>query len=68
MLYILFPSFPLSHAADVLQATAYFLAQPRIKALMDPLDIASCLIAAAVHDVDHPGKNRCWGRLKRTGE
>lgn len=46
-----------THAADVLQTTAYFLEQERIKCLMDPLDIAACLIAAVVHDVDHPGKN-----------
>lgn len=47
-----------THAADVLQCTAYFLNQDRIKQLLDPLDVASCLIAAVVHDVDHPGKNR----------
>ncbi|CAL4086338.1 unnamed protein product, partial [Meganyctiphanes norvegica] len=46
-----------THAADVLQTTAYFLEQERIKCLMDPLDMAACLIAAVVHDVDHPGKN-----------
>lgn len=48
-----------THAADVLQTTAYFLEKDRIKALFDDsLDVAACLIAAAAHDVDHPGKNR----------
>ncbi|EFX77201.1 hypothetical protein DAPPUDRAFT_321679 [Daphnia pulex] len=45
-----------THAADVLQSTAYFLQRNRIKALLDPLDLTACLIAAAIHDVDHPGK------------
>ena len=47
-----------THAADVLHATAYFLQRPRIAQLLDPLDVATALIAAIVHDVDHPGKNR----------
>ncbi|XP_069946136.1 high affinity cAMP-specific and IBMX-insensitive 3',5'-cyclic phosphodiesterase 8B isoform X2 [Cherax quadricarinatus] len=49
-----------THASDVLQATSYFLNQERLKQLMDPLDIAACLIAAVVHDVDHPGKNSAF--------
>lgn len=47
-----------SHAADVLQATACFLERERIKRLLDELDEACCLIAAACHDIDHPGKSR----------
>ena len=47
-----------THAADVLQSTAYFLQRNRIKALLDPFDSTACLIAAAIHDVDHPGKTR----------
>lgn len=49
-----------THAADVMQSTAYFLRKPRLKFLMDPLDEAICLIAAIVHDVDHPGKNSAF--------
>ncbi|KAK7081658.1 High affinity cAMP-specific and IBMX-insensitive 3',5'-cyclic phosphodiesterase 8B, partial [Halocaridina rubra] len=49
-----------THAADVLQATAYFLDLDRIKQLLDPYDTAACLIAAVVHDVDHPGKNSAF--------
>ncbi|GIX75124.1 hypothetical protein CEXT_754742 [Caerostris extrusa] len=45
-----------THAADVLQATAYFLQKPRLKAIFDPIDEIVSLVAAAIHDVDHPGK------------
>ncbi|XP_054160608.1 high affinity cAMP-specific and IBMX-insensitive 3',5'-cyclic phosphodiesterase 8B-like isoform X2 [Oppia nitens] len=49
-----------THAADVMQATAYFLRKPRLKTLFYPLDEAICLIAAIIHDVDHPGKNSAF--------
>ncbi|EPQ15293.1 High affinity cAMP-specific and IBMX-insensitive 3',5'-cyclic phosphodiesterase 8A [Myotis brandtii] len=45
-----------THAADVLHATAYFLCQERIKQALDSVDEAAALIAAAVHDLDHPGR------------
>ncbi|XP_032227303.1 high affinity cAMP-specific and IBMX-insensitive 3',5'-cyclic phosphodiesterase 8A isoform X2 [Nematostella vectensis] len=44
-----------THAADVLHATAVFLAKERVKAVLEPLDEVASLIAAIVHDVDHPG-------------
>ncbi|XP_044179866.1 high affinity cAMP-specific and IBMX-insensitive 3',5'-cyclic phosphodiesterase 8A-like isoform X2 [Acropora millepora] len=44
-----------THAADVLHATAVFLAKERVKAVLEPLDEVASLIAAVVHDVDHPG-------------
>lgn len=49
-----------THAADVLQASAGFLERERLKQLLDPLDEATCLIAAAAHDVDHPGKSSAF--------
>ncbi|XP_060519111.1 high affinity cAMP-specific and IBMX-insensitive 3',5'-cyclic phosphodiesterase 8 isoform X2 [Cylas formicarius] len=49
-----------THAADVMQATAGFLEKERVKAIMDPLDEATSLIAAAAHDVDHPGKSSAF--------
>lgn len=49
-----------THAADVLQATACFLERERMKQILDPVDEATCLIAAAVHDVDHPGKSSAF--------
>ncbi|XP_077553599.1 high affinity cAMP-specific and IBMX-insensitive 3',5'-cyclic phosphodiesterase 8B-like [Haemaphysalis longicornis] len=46
-----------THAGDVMQATAYFLLKLRKKDIFDPLDEAICMISAAVHDIDHPGKS-----------
>lgn len=45
-----------THAADVMQATATFLMSERCSHLMSPLDKVACLLAAAVHDVDHRGR------------
>ncbi|XP_043225252.1 high affinity cAMP-specific and IBMX-insensitive 3',5'-cyclic phosphodiesterase 8A-like isoform X2 [Amphibalanus amphitrite] len=49
-----------THACDVLQCTAYFLEKERLKSVFDAVDEAICLIASAVHDVDHPGKNSAF--------
>ncbi|XP_045680760.1 high affinity cAMP-specific and IBMX-insensitive 3',5'-cyclic phosphodiesterase 8A isoform X2 [Phyllostomus hastatus] len=49
-----------THAADVLHATAYFLCRERIKQTLDPLDEAAALIAATIHDVDHPGRTNSF--------
>ncbi|ESN96772.1 hypothetical protein HELRODRAFT_107672 [Helobdella robusta] len=43
------------HAADVLQ-TIYFLTQtPSIKDSLTDMDLIATFVAAAIHDVDHPG-------------
>uniref|UniRef100_A0A673J6W6 Phosphodiesterase n=1 Tax=Sinocyclocheilus rhinocerous TaxID=307959 RepID=A0A673J6W6_9TELE len=49
-----------THAADVLHATAYFLCKERVKQSLDPVDEVAALIAAAVHDVDHPGRTNSF--------
>ncbi|XP_037651284.1 high affinity cAMP-specific and IBMX-insensitive 3',5'-cyclic phosphodiesterase 8A isoform X2 [Sebastes umbrosus] len=49
-----------SHAADVLHATAYFLGKERVKQSLDPIDEVAALIAATVHDVDHPGRTNSF--------
>ncbi|XP_061077100.1 high affinity cAMP-specific and IBMX-insensitive 3',5'-cyclic phosphodiesterase 8A-like isoform X2 [Conger conger] len=49
-----------SHAADVLHATAYFLCKERVKQSLDPIDVVAALIAATVHDVDHPGRTNSF--------
>ncbi|KAG8516376.1 High affinity cAMP-specific and IBMX-insensitive 3',5'-cyclic phosphodiesterase 8A, partial [Galemys pyrenaicus] len=49
-----------THSADVLHATAYFLHKERVKQTLDPVDEAAALIAAAVHDVDHPGRTNSF--------
>ncbi|XP_074649717.1 high affinity cAMP-specific and IBMX-insensitive 3',5'-cyclic phosphodiesterase 8B-like [Tubulanus polymorphus] len=49
-----------THAADVLQASAYFLNRERIKNMFDQTDEVGSLIAAVVHDVDHPGRTNAF--------
>ncbi|XP_076443536.1 high affinity cAMP-specific and IBMX-insensitive 3',5'-cyclic phosphodiesterase 8A-like isoform X2 [Babylonia areolata] len=49
-----------THAADVLQASAFFLECERTKMVMDNADCVACLIAAAVHDVDHPARTNAF--------
>ena len=64
-----------SHAADVLQATAYFLEKENVSNYLDTLDSVICLIGrsssywssmtvsvagAIIHDVDHPGRNSAY--------
>jgi len=49
-----------THAADVLQASAYFLEKPRIQEVLDPVDQLIVLIGAIIHDVDHPGRNSAF--------
>lgn len=49
-----------THAADVMQATAFFLRSKRITAALDPMDQAISLIAAIIHDIDHPGRNSAF--------
>lgn len=51
-----------THAADVMQATAVFLQQLAKKEpnLLDEQDEATALLAAAAHDIDHPGKSSAF--------
>ncbi|CAM1319946.1 PDE8A (predicted) [Pycnogonum litorale] len=49
-----------THAADVMQATAYFLETKRLKTMLDSMDEVACLLAAIVHDLDHPGKTSAF--------
>ncbi|KAM7048304.1 high affinity cAMP-specific and IBMX-insensitive 3',5'-cyclic phosphodiesterase 8A isoform 2-T2 [Molossus nigricans] len=49
-----------THAADVLHATAYFLCRERVKQTLDSVDEAAALIAATIHDVDHPGRTSAF--------
>ncbi|KAG5313850.1 PDE8A phosphodiesterase, partial [Acromyrmex insinuator] len=46
-----------THAADVLQATARFMQSKRLKEILEPLDEVAALVAAAAHDIDHPGRS-----------
>ncbi|XP_061875543.1 high affinity cAMP-specific and IBMX-insensitive 3',5'-cyclic phosphodiesterase 8B isoform X9 [Colius striatus] len=49
-----------THAADVLHATAFFLRKDRVKESLDHLDEVAALIAATIHDVDHPGRTNSF--------
>lgn len=49
-----------THAADVLAATAYFLRTERCKNLLTDSDQVSSLLAATIHDVDHPGRTNAF--------
>ncbi|XP_023245667.1 high affinity cAMP-specific and IBMX-insensitive 3',5'-cyclic phosphodiesterase 8-like [Copidosoma floridanum] len=46
-----------THATDVLQAIARFMRSERLRAILDPLDEVAALLAAAAHDIGHPGKS-----------
>lgn len=45
------------HATDVLHATVYLTSLPDVAPFLSELDLVSVLIAAIIHDVDHPGLN-----------
>ncbi|XP_053571056.1 high affinity cAMP-specific 3',5'-cyclic phosphodiesterase 7A isoform X2 [Bombina bombina] len=46
------------HAADVTQAMYCYLQEPKLAKSFTPLDVLLGLIAAATHDLDHPGVNQ----------
>jgi high affinity cAMP-specific and IBMX-insensitive 3',5'-cyclic phosphodiesterase 8 len=49
-----------THASDVLHATAYFLSTDKISDVLDSSDKVASLIAAAVHDLNHPGRTNAF--------
>ncbi len=49
-----------THASDVLHATAYFLSTERISDILDDRDKVASLLAAAVHDLNHPGRTNAF--------
>lgn len=48
------------HGADVMQSVNYFLTKASIDQFLTPLDHASSLLAAAVHDLGHDGLNNAY--------
>ncbi|EPQ08781.1 High affinity cAMP-specific 3',5'-cyclic phosphodiesterase 7A [Myotis brandtii] len=46
------------HAADVTQAMHCYLREPKLANSVTPWDVLLSLIAAATHDLDHPGVNQ----------
>ncbi|VDM11103.1 unnamed protein product [Wuchereria bancrofti] len=49
-----------THAADVLQATSFFLDCPTVAHYVQEAHATAALIAAAVHDLDHPGRGNAF--------
>uniref|UniRef100_A0A915Q0W1 Phosphodiesterase n=1 Tax=Setaria digitata TaxID=48799 RepID=A0A915Q0W1_9BILA len=49
-----------THAADVLQATSFFLDSPTVAHYVQETHATAALIAAAVHDLDHPGRGNAF--------
>jgi len=49
-----------THAADVLQATAYFLDARRVGEIVQDTHAVAALLAATVHDLDHPGRGNAF--------
>eukprot|EP00834_Sanchytrium_tribonematis_P004089 NODE_184_length_13742_cov_0.550539.p1 type:complete len:722 gc:universal NODE_184_length_13742_cov_0.550539:9675-7510(-) len=45
-----------THAADVVQTLSYFLQLPNANRFYRDIDLLACIFAAAVHDLDHPGR------------
>ncbi|KAG8570740.1 hypothetical protein GDO81_011394 [Engystomops pustulosus] len=48
------------HAADVTQAMYCYLKEPKLAKSLTPWDVLLGLIAAATHDLDHPGVNQSF--------
>ncbi|KAH6570308.1 hypothetical protein BASA60_007797 [Batrachochytrium salamandrivorans] len=49
-----------THAADVMHSLHYFLTVLGLSELITSEDAFACIIAAAIHDVDHPGFNNAF--------
>mmetsp|Transcript_1732 Transcript_1732/g.6019 ORF Transcript_1732/g.6019 Transcript_1732/m.6019 type:complete len:527 (-) Transcript_1732:2013-3593(-) len=48
------------HATDVVQATLWFLRVAKCEAMLTPIEMFAIVIAAALHDYDHPGVNNAF--------
>lgn len=49
-----------THAADVLQATSYFLNSETVGQHVQDTHAIAALLAATVHDLDHPGRGNAF--------
>lgn len=49
-----------THAADVLQATSFFLNSDAVASTVQNTHAVAALIAATVHDLDHPGRGNVF--------
>jgi len=49
-----------THAADVTHGTTYFLLQPKVRVHFSHLDLYCLILAAAMHDFEHPGVSNAY--------
>ena len=49
-----------THAADVVQTLSYFMTLPNTIKFFRDSDVLACIFAAAVHDLDHPGRTNSF--------
>ena len=56
------------HAADVVQALAWLLASDAFTRELTDLELLCIIMAAAVHDVGHPGELVCMGLEQEWGQ
>ncbi|KAI9361588.1 hypothetical protein DFJ73DRAFT_789099 [Zopfochytrium polystomum] len=49
-----------THAADVLHALHYFIAELGLSEIINSEEILACVVAAAIHDYAHPGVNNAF--------
>ena len=49
-----------THAADVVQTLNYFLSKGGLSQYLTELDILAALVAAIIHDYEHPGLNNAY--------
>jgi len=55
------------HAVDITYTVACFVSRTSLKKKLDPVDTFWLLIAALVHDIDHPGNNNDWEAASHSG-
>lgn len=48
------------HASDVCQSISYFLSAGGVGEILSDIEKFCCLIAAIIHDCDHPGKSNAF--------
>lgn len=54
------------HGADVMQSTYHFFSLTSVRSKLNPFTVMSGLVAAAVHDVKHPGLNNSYLAAEKT--
>jgi high affinity cAMP-specific and IBMX-insensitive 3',5'-cyclic phosphodiesterase 8 len=49
-----------THASDVLHSSAYFVSTDKLKNILDTTDRIASLLAAVIHDLNHPGRTNAF--------